>query len=38
MRESVSRGFYLSSKPPYGYRKIRVMDSGKQRTRLEIDP
>ena len=38
MRESVSRGFYLSSKAPYGYRKIRVMDSGKERTRLEIDP
>jgi site-specific DNA recombinase len=38
MRESVSRGFYLSSRPPYGYRKIRVMDCGKERTRLEIDP
>ena len=24
MRESASRGFYLSSKPPYGFRKIRV--------------
>ena len=24
MRESASRGFYLSAKPPYGYRKIRV--------------
>lgn len=38
MRESVSRGFYLSAKAPYGYRKIRVEDSGKQRTKLEIDP
>lgn len=38
MRESVSRGFYLSSKAPYGYRKIRVQDSGKERTKLEIDP
>jgi len=38
MRESVSRGFYLSSKPPYGYRKIRVMDGAKERTKLEIDP
>lgn len=37
MRESVSRGFYLSSKPPYGYRKIRVMDGAKERTKLEID-
>jgi DNA invertase Pin-like site-specific DNA recombinase len=38
MRESVSRGFYLSSKAPYGYSKIRVKDGGKERTRLEIDP
>jgi len=38
MRESVSRGFYLSSKPPYGYRKIRVMDGAKERTKLEINP
>ena len=37
MRESVSRGFYLSSKAPYGYRKIHVQDSGKLRTKLEID-
>ena len=26
MRESASRGFYLSAKPPYGYRKIKVQD------------
>jgi len=38
MRESASRGFYLSAKPPYGYRKIRVRDGNKDRTRLEIDP
>jgi len=38
MRESTSRGFYLSSKPPYGYRKIRVKDGNKERTRLEIEP
>jgi site-specific DNA recombinase len=38
MRESVSRGFYLSSKAPYGYRKIRVKDGVKERTKLEIDP
>lgn len=37
MRESVSRGFYLSSKPPYGSRKIRVRDGNKDRTKLEID-
>jgi len=38
MRESVSRGFYLSSRPPYGYRKVRVRDGAKERTRLEPDP
>ncbi|MGD0780277.1 MAG: recombinase family protein [Dehalococcoidales bacterium] len=38
MRESASRGFYLSSKAPYGYRKIRVRDGNKERTKLEIDP
>lgn len=37
MRESVSRGFYLSSKAPYGYQKIRVKDGAKERTKLEID-
>lgn len=37
MRESASRGFYLSARPPYGYRKIKVNDGGKDRTRLELD-
>ncbi|MCK4794150.1 MAG: recombinase family protein, partial [Desulfobacteraceae bacterium] len=26
MRESASRGFYLSVNPPYGYRKVKVRD------------
>jgi site-specific DNA recombinase len=38
MRESASRGFYLSSRPPYGYHKIRVKDGNKERTKLEIEP
>jgi site-specific DNA recombinase len=38
MRESASRGFYLSSKAPYGYRKIKVRDGNKERTKLEIEP
>lgn len=38
MRESASRGFYLSSRPPYGYRRIKVRDGGKERPKLEIDP
>jgi site-specific DNA recombinase len=36
MRESASRGFYLSAKPPYGLRAVKVADGGKQRTRLEL--
>ena len=36
-RESASRGFYLSGKPPYGYKKVRVKDGTKDRTRLELD-
>jgi site-specific DNA recombinase len=38
MRESAARGFYLSSRPPYGYRKVRVRDGTKERTRLEVEP
>jgi len=37
MRESATRGFYLSSRPPYGYRKVRVKDGSKERTKLEPD-
>ena len=37
MRESASRGFYLSSRSPYGYRKVRVKDGDKQRPKLEVD-
>ena len=38
MRESAARGFYLSSSPPYGYRKVRVRDGATERTKLEPDP
>jgi site-specific DNA recombinase len=38
MREIASRGFYLSSKAPYGYRKVRVRDGNRERTKLEIEP
>ena len=34
MRESASRGFYLSAKPPYGFKKIKVQDGSKERTSL----
>ncbi len=38
MRESASRGFYLSAVPPFGYRKVWVRDGGKERLKLEIEP
>jgi site-specific DNA recombinase len=38
MRESAARGFYLSSRPPYGYKKIRFKDGEKERTKLEVEP
>ncbi len=38
MRESASRGFWVSSHPPYGYKKVYVDDGPKRRPRLEIDP
>ena len=37
MREAASRGFWVSSKTPYGYRRIKVSDGVKQRTRLDIN-
>jgi site-specific DNA recombinase len=37
MRESAARGFYLCSRAPYGYRRIKVNDGGKERARLDID-
>lgn len=38
MRESASRGFYLASRAPYGYRRVKVRDGDKERPRLEIEP
>ena len=35
MRESASRGFYLSARAPYGYRKVKVKDGSKERVKLE---
>jgi len=37
MRESASRGFYISAIAPFGYRKIKVKDGGKDRTKLDIE-
>lgn len=37
MRESAARGFYLSSRAPYGLRKVKVQDGCKERTKLDLD-
>ncbi len=38
MREAASRGFWVASRTPYGYRKAHVQDGAKERPRLEPDP
>ena len=38
MREAASRGFWVSPQVPYGYRKVKVDDNGKQRPKLELNP
>ena len=37
MRESASRGFWVATLAPYGYRKVSVQDGAKKRPKLEID-
>ncbi len=38
MRESASRGFYISAIAPFGYHKVKVKDGGKERPKLDIKP
>ena len=38
MREAAARGFFLGSRAPYGYKRVKVQDGGKERPTLEIDP
>ena len=38
MREAASRGFFMASIAPYGYRRIKVSDGVKERPMLEADP
>ena len=38
MRESASRGFYVASHTPYGYRRVKVRDGNKERPKLEVNP
>ncbi len=37
MREAASRGFWVSTNAPYGYKKVHVQDGAKKRPRLELD-
>ena len=38
MREAASRGFFMASRAPYGYNRVKVNDGGKQCNTLEVDP
>ncbi len=38
MREAASRGFFLGSTSPFGYKRVKVSDGVKERPTLEIDP
>ena len=38
MREAASRGFWVTSYAPYGYRRVYVQDGVKKRPKLELDP
>lgn len=38
MREAASRGFWVSTYAPFGYRKVHVQDGAKKRPKLELDP
>ncbi len=38
MREAASRGFWVASRVPYGYRKLMVQDGAKKRPTLEPNP
>ena len=38
MREAASRGFWVSTFAPYGYKKVKVQDGAKERPKLELDP
>ena len=38
MREAASRGFFLASNAPFGYKRVKVNDGAKERPTLEVDP
>ena len=38
MREAASRGFWIPTYAPYGYRKVYVLDGAKKRPKLALNP
>ena len=38
MREAASRGFWVASRAPYGYKRVKVQDGGKERPTLILNP
>ena len=38
MREATSRGYWVMSNTPIGYRRVKVSDGGRQRTKLDENP
>ena len=38
MREAASRGFWMTSYAPYGYKRVHVQDGPAKRPTLELDP
>ena len=38
MREAASRGFWMTTSAPYGYKRVYVQDGAKKRPRLEHNP
>ncbi len=38
MREAASRGFFLASRAPFGYKRVKVKDGAKERPTLAVDP
>ena len=38
MREAASRGFWMTTYAPYGYKRVHVQDGAKTRPKLELNP
>ena len=38
MREAASRGFWMTTYAPYGYKRVHVQDGPKKRPTLELEP